>query len=70
MGWLQQAMAVYSDRRSGEDCAAVAGWFAATDELIAKVEASGLTAREKYDLLHELRVKRVQFNDAIVRRWG
>ena len=42
----------------------------ATDALIAKVEASGLTAQQKYDLLHELRVKRVQFNNALVEALG
>src|ERR1700677_1225348 len=42
----------------------------ATDALIAQVETSGLTAQEKYDLLHELRVKRVQFNDALVEALG
>jgi hypothetical protein len=42
----------------------------ATDELIAKVQASGLTAREKYDIGHELAVKRVQFNDALVQALG
>lgn len=42
----------------------------ATEELIAKVEASGLSAQEKYDLLHELKVKRVQFNDALVEALG
>src|SRR5260370_28206506 len=42
----------------------------ATEGLIAKVEESGLTPQQKYDLLHELRVKRVQFNDALVQALG
>src|SRR5260370_20797364 len=42
----------------------------ATEALIAKVEESGLTPQQKYDLLHELRVKRVQFNDALVEALG
>jgi LmbE family N-acetylglucosaminyl deacetylase len=42
----------------------------ANDELIAKVQASGLTAHEKYDIEHELAVKRVQFNDALVQALG
>ncbi|MEI9979244.1 MAG: PIG-L family deacetylase [Edaphobacter sp.] len=40
------------------------------DALIAKVEASSLTKTEKTNVLHELRVKRVQFNDALVQALG
>ena len=40
------------------------------DALIAKVEASSLTKAEKTNVLHELRVKRVQFNDALVQALG
>jgi LmbE family N-acetylglucosaminyl deacetylase len=41
------------------------------DGLIGKVEASkGTDARERYDVLHELRVKRVQFNQALVLALG
>ena len=40
------------------------------DALIAKVEASSLTTAEKTNVLHELRVKRVQFNDALVEALG
>jgi LmbE family N-acetylglucosaminyl deacetylase len=42
----------------------------ALDVLIAKVETSGLSAVEKTNVLHELRVKRVQFNDALVEALG
>lgn len=42
-----------------------------TRTLIAKVEkADNLTAREKYDVIHELRVKETQFNDALVEALG
>jgi LmbE family N-acetylglucosaminyl deacetylase len=40
------------------------------DALIAKIEASGLPTVEKTDVLHELKVKRVQFNDALVEALG
>ncbi|MDQ2833796.1 MAG: PIG-L family deacetylase [Acidobacteriota bacterium] len=40
------------------------------DALIAKVEASGLSGQDKTNVLHELRVKRVQFNDAMVQALG
>ena len=42
----------------------------ALDALIAKVQASGLSAAEKTNVLHELKVKRVQFNDALVEALG
>ena len=40
------------------------------DALIAKVEASSLSKTEKTNVLHELHVKRVQFNDALVEALG
>jgi LmbE family N-acetylglucosaminyl deacetylase len=40
------------------------------DALIAKVDARGLPAIEKTNVLHELRIKRVQFNDALVQALG
>ena len=41
------------------------------DALIARAEqATGLPERERYDLLHELRIKRVQFNDVLVAALG
>jgi len=40
------------------------------DALIAKVEASSLPTAQKTNVLHELRVKRVQFNDALVLALG
>lgn len=49
---------------------AIAGRLAkgkkATDALIAEVEKSSLTTNQKYNLLHELRVKQGQFNTALV----
>lgn len=45
--------------------------LAETRTLIARVEsAKDLTPREKYDVLHELRVKETQFNDALVEALG
>jgi LmbE family N-acetylglucosaminyl deacetylase len=45
--------------------------LAQTRTLIARVEsAKDLTGREKYDVLHELRVKETQFNDALVEALG
>ena len=42
-----------------------------TRALIARIEAAkDMTARERYDVLHELRVKEAQFNDALVEALG
>lgn len=47
------------------------GGLTATRTLMAQVEAAkNLTARERYDVLHELRVKEAQFNDALVEALG
>jgi LmbE family N-acetylglucosaminyl deacetylase len=67
---VEQAMAVYKIAAPEKTAPLLRDGLRATDELMAKVEASGLTRREKYDVLHELRVKRVQFNDALVEALG
>lgn len=41
-----------------------------TEELIGRVKASRLSAEEKYDVLHELGMKRAQFNNAIIEALG
>jgi LmbE family N-acetylglucosaminyl deacetylase len=41
-----------------------------TAALIAEVEKSNLTADSKYDVLHELNIKRVQFNSALAESLG
>jgi hypothetical protein len=69
-GLVEQAMAGYKIAAPEKTAPLLRDGLQATDAVIAKVQASGLTAREKYDLLHELRVKRVQFNDAIVQALG
>ncbi|NYF89265.1 PIG-L family deacetylase [Tunturiibacter empetritectus] len=69
-GLVGQAVGVYKIAAPEKTAPFLRDGLKATDELIAKVESSGLTDREKYDLLHELRVKRMQFNDAIVQALG
>jgi LmbE family N-acetylglucosaminyl deacetylase len=69
-GLVEQAMAIYKIAAPAKTAPLLRDGLKATDALIAKVEASGLTAQQKYDLLHELRVKRVQFNDALVQALG
>lgn len=67
---VEQATAAYSINAPEKTAPFLRDGLKATDELIAKVETSGLSAQEKYNVLHELRVKRVQFNDALVEALG
>jgi hypothetical protein len=59
---------------SASDTAAIAPRLAdglkATNALIAHVQAGPLSAEAKYDILHELKVKQAQFNDAIIEALG
>ena len=65
-GMVESAIANFS----AQDPSAIAGTLAkglkATDILIERVEKSSLTAEEKYNLLHELKVKQQQFNQALL----
>jgi LmbE family N-acetylglucosaminyl deacetylase len=69
-GLVEQAVKVYAIAAPEKTAPFLRDGMRATDALIAQVETSRLTAQEKYDLLHELRVKRVQFNDALVEALG
>jgi LmbE family N-acetylglucosaminyl deacetylase len=69
-GLVEKAMAIYKIAAPEKTAPLLRDGLKATDTLIAKVEASGLTAQQKYDLLHELRVKRAQFNNALVQALG
>jgi LmbE family N-acetylglucosaminyl deacetylase len=79
--WLTPALKVIDDHAAQaakafsadapEKCAPeLRDGLKALDVLIAKVEASGLPKIEKTNVLHELRVKRVQFNNALVQALG
>ena len=69
-GLVQQATTQYRIKTPEKIAPLLRDGLRATDALIAKIEASKLTAQEKYNLLHELRVKRVQFNNALVQSLG
>ena len=79
--WLRPALKTIDDHAAGaakvfsadapEKCAPeLRDGLKGVDALIAKVEASSLSKTEKTNVLHELRVKRVQFNDALVEALG
>ncbi len=67
---VDHATAVYAIATPEKTASFLRDGLLATNRLIENVEASRLTAQEKYDVLHELRVKRVQFNDALVQALG
>lgn len=67
---IEQATVAYSIKAPEKTAPFLRDGLKATDELIAKVQASDLSAEKKYNVLHELRVKRVQFNDALVEALG
>jgi LmbE family N-acetylglucosaminyl deacetylase len=79
--WLRPALKTIDDHAAGaakvfsadapEKCAPeLAAGLKGVDALMAKVNASGLPALEKTNVLHELKVKRTQFNDALVQALG
>jgi LmbE family N-acetylglucosaminyl deacetylase len=67
---VQQAMQAYAIAAPERTAPFLRDGLKETDALLAQVQASTLTMQEKYDLVHELRVKRVQFNDALVEALG
>jgi LmbE family N-acetylglucosaminyl deacetylase len=69
-GLVEQAVKAYAIKAPEKTAPFLRDGLRATDALIGQVQASSLTAQEKYDLLHELRVKQVQFNDALVEALG
>jgi LmbE family N-acetylglucosaminyl deacetylase len=80
-GWLRPALKTIDEHAAmaakvfsadaPEKCAPeLRDGLKAVDALITKVNASALPAVEKTNVLHELRVKRVQFNDALVEALG
>jgi LmbE family N-acetylglucosaminyl deacetylase len=69
-GLVEQAMKTSAIASPEKTAPFLRDGLQATDALIAQVQSSGLTAQEKYDLLHELKVKQVQFNDALVEALG
>lgn len=67
---VEQATEAYSLAAPEKTAPFLRDGLKAADALMAKVGASDLSAIEKYNVLHELRVKRAQFNDALVEALG
>lgn len=62
---VEQAIHSYSVSDPTAIASMLADGLTATDKLIDQVNASSLSAEAKYNVLHELNVKRTQFNDAL-----
>ena len=69
-GIVEDAISKYSASNPGQIADTLAEGLKADTALIAEVNYSSLSERAKYDVLHELKVKQAQFNDALVLSLG
>jgi LmbE family N-acetylglucosaminyl deacetylase len=69
-GLVEQAQGEFSMEAPEKTAPALAEGLKAVEALIARVEASGLQGAVQSDVLHELRLKRVEFNKALVQALG
>lgn len=69
-GSVEEAMSAFSAAHPEKCAPFLATGLTETQDLIQRVKSSGLSQEEKYNVLHELETKRVQFNDAIVEALG
>ncbi|HSU59726.1 MAG TPA: PIG-L family deacetylase [Bryobacteraceae bacterium] len=69
-GSVEQAMSSFTAAHPEKCAPFLATGLKETQDLIESVKASQLSADEKYNIVHELDTKRVQFNDAIIESLG
>jgi LmbE family N-acetylglucosaminyl deacetylase len=67
---VDQAMSQFSADHLEKSAPTLAEGLKATVALIDQVSASDLSDQSKYDVLHELRIKQAQFNDALALSLG
>src|SRR5579883_437035 len=67
---VEDAIAKYSSQKPDASAPALAKGMSATMKLLDAVAKSNLSADAKYDIQHELEIKRVQFNDALAEALG
>jgi len=67
---VEQAMSQFSADHVEKIAPTLAEGWKATTALIDQVSASNLSDESKYDVLHELRIKQAQFNDALALALG
>lgn len=66
----KKALASFSATEPDRCAPALADGVKATEALLAEAERSSLPARAKFDVLHELKIKRAQFNNALAQSLG
>jgi len=69
-GLVDEAIHTYSVDDPGKIADTLAKGLKATNDLVETVKISSLSARAKYDVLHELEIKQDQFNDALILALG
>lgn len=67
---VEQAMSQFDARHPDKIAPLLAQGAKATTALVARVHSSSLSDEAKYDVLHELRIKQAQFNDALAEALG
>ncbi len=67
---IQQAIAAFSAAHPEKCAPFLAAGLKETQNLIEQVRHSELSKDEKYNVLHELEIKRVQFNNVLVQSLG
>ena len=67
---VEKAIHDYSPRDPAAIATTLADGLAATDQLVEKVNSSALNEQAKYDVLHELKVKQTQFDNALALALG
>ncbi len=67
---VEDALAQFSATQPDKIAPLLAAGLKETESLISRVRASKLPEDSKYDVLHELRVKQGQFNEALIQALG
>jgi LmbE family N-acetylglucosaminyl deacetylase len=67
---VTHAMAQFSIADTAKVAPVLADGLKKTNELVAEIQESHLSAAQKDDITHELRIKQAQFNDALVLALG
>lgn len=67
---VEEALSKYSAQQPEATAPALAKGLMATTKLLEAVSKSGLSEDAKYNVRHELEIKRVQFNDALAEALG
>lgn len=67
---VEKASTAFAPQEPEKIAPTLAAGLKAVNDLISRVEASGLSEQSRYNVLHELRVKQAQFNNAVAEALG